>query len=308
MQNKKRLTRQETQLLIMAIVGLICLFFFSYLPMFGILLSVKQGNRQLNILNAIFKTDWTFNNYINLMKDDKFWSVMRNTIGLNGISLLINFPAPIILALLMNEVKSKFVKKTVQTITTFPHFISWVIFGGIIISLTDMTTGVVNPILEFLGLSSSENPVDLNLAQYFWAKMIIVSMIKNVGWGSIIYGAAIAGISQELYEAAEIDGANRFDMAIKITLPLIAPTITTFLLLSISRILGNSFEQFYVFQNPANLSTSEVLATYVYSTAFSYRNYSTASAMSFFDGIISVVLLTVSNGVSKKLTGNGIFV
>ena len=101
MQNKKRLTRQETQLLIMAIVGLICLFFFSYLPMFGILLSVKQGNRQLNILNAIFKTDWTFNNYINLMKDDKFWSVMRNTVGLNGISLLINFPAPIILALLM---------------------------------------------------------------------------------------------------------------------------------------------------------------------------------------------------------------
>ena len=308
MQNKKRLTRQEIQLLIMACVGLVCLFFFSYLPMFGILLSVKEGNRQLNILNAIFKTDWTFNNYLNLMKDEKFWSVMRNTVGLNGISLLINFPAPIILALLMNEVKSKFVKKTVQTITTFPHFISWVIFGGIIISLTDMTTGVVNPILEFFGLSSSENPVDLNLPQYFWAKMIIVSMIKNVGWGSIIYGAAIAGISQELYEAAEIDGANRFQMAFRITLPLIAPTITTFLLLSISRILGNSFEQFYVFQNPANLSTSEVLATYVYSTAFSYRNYSTASAMSFFDGIISVVLLTSSNAISKKLTGNGIFV
>lgn len=303
---KKRFFNRGRQLEIMAIVGLICLFFFSYLPMFGVLLSFKDGNKSLNILQAIVLTDWTFQNYIDLMADEKFWSVMWNTVGLNFLTLLVNFPAPIIFALLISEVKNKLVKKSVQMVTTFPHFISWVIFGGIIIALTDMTTGVVNPILEFFGLSSSSNPIDLNLSQYFWAKMIIVSLIKNVGWGSIIYVAAIAGINPELYEAAKMDGANRFQKAVKITLPLIAPTITTFLLLNISRILGNSFEQFYVFQNSANLSKSEVLATYVYSTAFTYRNYSTAAAISFFEGIISVLLLTSSNYISRKLTGNGI--
>lgn len=269
-------------------------------------MSFKDGDKSLNIVDIFTDSEipWTFQNYIELFKDEKFWSVMKNTLGLNLLSLLFNFPAPIIFALLINEVKSKKIKGAVQTVTTFPHFISWVIFGGIINALTDMTTGVVNPILELFHLSSPENPVDLNLAQYFWPKMIITSLIKNVGWGSIIYSAAIAGISPSVYEAAKLDGCNRFQKAIKVTLPLILPTVTTFLLLNISRILGNSFEQFYVFQNVANLESSEVLATYVYSSAFTYRNYSTAAAISFFEGVVSVILLTLSNKISKKLTGN----
>ncbi len=299
-------TSRSKQLVFMACVGLACLFVFSYLPMIGIILSVKDGDMSLNIFKAIFQTPWTFNNYINILQDEKFWTVMKNTVGLNLLSLLINFPAPIIFALLLHQVRSKWLKNSVQTITTFPHFLSWVIFGGIINALTDMSTGVVNPILTFLGLSSPSNPLDLNMAQFFWAKMIIASLIKNVGWGSIIYTAAISGISPSVYEAARIDGANRWQSAVRITLPLILPTITTFLLLNISRILGNSFEQFYVFQNAANLSASEVLATYIYSTAFTYRNYSTAAAMSFFEGVVSVTLLVGSNKLSKKITGNGI--
>lgn len=303
----KKFNSRNYQLLFMAGCGVVFLLIFSYLPMFGILLSVKDGNKSLNILQAMLQSDWTLQNYVDLVADEKFWSVVWNTLGLNVLSLLVNFPAPILFALLVNEVRSKHVRKTIQTITNFPHFISWVIFGGIVIALTDMTTGVVNPVLELFGLSSPDNPVDLNMPQYFWTKMILVSFIKNVGWGSIIYIAAISGISPELYEAAIIDGAGRWDRAVKITLPMIAPTITVFLLLNISRLLGNSFEQFYVFQNSANLSKSEVLATYVYSTGFTYRNYSTAAAMSFFEGVIAVILLSTSNFISKKLAGRGLF-
>jgi len=291
----------------MAGMGVLFLLVFSYIPMFGLLLSLKEGNKSLNIIQALVSSPWTLQNYKDLVLDEKFWSVTWNTLGLNVLSLLVNFPAPIIFALLINEVRLKPVKKTVQTIANFPHFISWVIFGGIILALTDMTTGVINPVLEVLGLSSKENPVDLNMPQYFWAEMIIVSLIKNVGWGSIVYSAAISGINPEIYEAATIDGAGRWNKAVRITLPMIAPTITIFLLLNISRLLGNSFEQFYIFQNSANLSKSEVLATYIYSTGFTYRNYSYASAMSFFEGVISVILLTLSNFISKKTAGRGIF-
>jgi putative aldouronate transport system permease protein len=147
--------------------------------------------------------------------------------------LLINFPAPILFALLINEVRHTKYKKTVQTLTNFPHFISWVIFGGMIIAMTDMTTGIFNPILNFLGLSSNDNPVNLQGPDYAWATIIISSLIKGVGWGSIVYIAAIAGLDADMYEAADLEGANRFQKAIYITLPGIAPTITVFALLNI---------------------------------------------------------------------------
>ena len=136
--------------------------------------------------------------------------------------------------------------------------------------------------------------------------MIVASLIKNIGWGSIVYTAAISGIGQEVYEAAEIDGASRFQQAMRITLPLISSTITVFLLLNISRLLRNSFEQFYIFQNGENLSKSEVLATYSYSMGFTYRNYSYAAAMGLFDSLISLLMLITSNFISKKATGRGI--
>lgn len=303
--SRKRLTKSQYELLCFAIFGLLFLAVFAYLPMSGIILSIRYGNKALDIVDATFgDSGWTFTNFSNILSDEKFWSVMKNTLGLNILSLVVNFPAPILFALMLNEVRSKKAKSAIQTIATFPHFISWVIFGGIINALTDMSTGVVNPLLELLGISSPNNPIDLSLAQYFWGKMIITSLIKNVGWGSIIYTAAISSINPAVYEAARIDGASRLKIAFTITLPLMLPTITTFLLLSIARILGNSFEQFYVFQNVANLETSEVLATYIYSQAFTYRNYSTAAAVSFFEGVVSVILLTISNRISKFFTGN----
>jgi ABC transporter, permease protein len=307
-ESKRGWTANEKQIYIMACAGVAFLLVFSYLPMYGVLLAFKNANKALDLQKALFNADWVgVANFKEFLTDKKFIDVFINTIGLNLLMLLINFPAPILFALLINEVRVRLFRNSVVTIASFPHFISWVIFGGIFISLTDMTTGVINPILEFFRLSSKANPVDLRLPQYFWAEMIIVSLIKNVGWGSIVYIAAIAGIDSQIYEAAKIDGANRLQTAVRITVPLIAPTITVFLLLNISKLLGNSFEQFYSMQTTANLSRSEVLATYIYSTGFGRRKYSYAAAMGLFDSVISLALLIVSNAISKKTTGRGLF-
>ena len=188
-----------------------------------------------------------------------------------------------------------------------PHFISWVIFGGIIVALTDQSTGIFNPLLEMIGLSSKENPVNLMDAEYFRLIVIFAQIIKGTGWGSIVYLSAIAGIDSALYEAAMIDGATRLQRMRFITLPSIAPTITVFLLLNISRLLSNSFDEFYSLQNVNNIEVSEVIATYSYKTGISQRRYSYASALGLFNSVISITLLLSANWISKKLTDRGIF-
>lgn len=295
-------------LFVFACLGALFLAVFAYAPMFGLLLAFKDGDFKISLTDAILRTDWVgLRNFSNFLKDRNFWDVMVNTLGLNVLMLFINFPAPILFALLLNEVLSSKLKRTVQTICIFPHFISWIIFGGIIIAMTDMTTGIFNPILYALGLSSPDDPVNLQTAEFFWAEMIIASLVKGVGWGSIVYLAAIAGIDREMYEAAILDGANRFQKAIHMTLPSIAPTITVFFLLNVSNLLDNSFEQFYSLQNAVNLEKSEVLSTYLYKTGLQERRYSYSTAMSLFNSLIAVVLLVTGNTLSKKLTDRGLF-
>ena len=177
------------------------------------------------------------------------------------------------------------------------------IFGRIVLFLINKEQGIVNILLTPFGLG------DVNLArsEYFWAVMIISSLLKGVGWGSIIYLTAITSIDTSLYEAAMIDGANRFQRMIHITLPGIITTITVYFLLTVSRLLSNSFEQFYSLQNTVNLQRSEVLATFVYKKGLSLRRYSYATAVGFFESVVSIILLTISNFISKRLSGRGLF-
>ena len=305
--SKHKINNRDIQLLVMAGLSVIFLLVFAYAPMAGILLAFKDANYELNLFQALLENEWTLDNFKELFADETFWMAFTNTLVINVLMLIFNFPMPIIFALLLNEVRWQMVKKGIQTICNFPQFISWVVYGGIILALTNADTGIVNPILEFLGLSSRSNPVDLNLSQYFYPKIIIATIIKGVGWGSIVYLAAITVIDPQLYEAAMIDGANRWLRAVKITLPLMKPTIVIFLLLNLSSLLGNNFEQFYVFQTTENLKTTRVLATYIYSLGFTLRKYATSTALSLFEGVISVVLLLSSNFFSKKITGEGIF-
>lgn len=305
---KRKWDSRNWTVFIIATIGMVVVFVFQYAPMFGIILAFKDADYTANILRGLVISDWIgFDNFEAFLNDVDFWDVISNTLGLNLIMLLINFPAPIIFALLINEIKHGKYKKFVQSTTTFPHFISWAIFGGIIIALTDQTTGIVNQGLAKLGVIDNPGSIYLMGEKYIWLVIILSSLLKSVGWGSIIYLAAITKIPPDLYEAAEIDGANRLQKAIHITLPSIAATITVFLLLNISRILNNSFEQFNSFQNVVNIGKSEVLTTYVYRMGFTYRRWSYATAIGIFEAIVSLLLLIISNYLSKKTTGRGIF-
>ncbi len=305
---RRKWDKNDWILLAMASLSLVFLGIFAYIPMGGVILAFKDGNNELNVFKAITRSEFVgFQNFIEFFHDQKFYKVISNTLGLNLLRLVICFPMPIIFALLLNEVKHRRFKKVIQSISIFPHFLSWVVFGGLIIALCDMTTGIFNPILYALKLSSEDDPVNLLTADYFWMIIIVSGLIKGVGWGSIIYLAAITGIDPSLYEAAEIDGANRFQKTTRITLPLISGTITIYLLLQISGLLNNSFEQFYMLQNAANMSKSEVLATYIYKMGIIQRKYSYTSAMGLFESLCGFILLISSNFISKKISGRGLY-
>jgi putative aldouronate transport system permease protein len=289
-------------------LGIVFLIVFAYIPLAGVLLAFKDGDNQLNVLRALFETDFVgLRNFQAFLFDQKFVDVLLNTLGLNLLRLIISFPLPIIFALFLNELKNKRFKKVIQSVSIFPHFLSWVVFGGIIIALCDMTTGIMNPLLYLFGIGSRENPINLLTADYFWPLIIISGLLKGVGWGSVIYLASMTSIDPTLYEVADIDGAGRFRKMFSITIPLIAPTITIYLLLQVSGLLNNSFEQFYVMQNAANLSRSEVLATYIFKTGIIQRRYSYTSALGLFESICGFILLLTSNLIAKKIGGRGLY-
>ena len=302
---KKRWTRDDYILVAMASLGLIFLAIFAYAPMFGLVLAFKADGEYISILHVINYGSWAgLEQFEAFFTDPQFGDIMLNTLGLNILQLLINFPAPIIFAVLMSELISDKFKKFVQTVTFFPHFLSWVIFGGIFLSLLDYDTGILNAIIKAFG----GDPVDiLGGEQYFWGLIIITSILKGLGWGSVIYVAAISGIPNELYEAAKIDGANRWHKIRYITVPTIAPTITLFLILSISGLLNNGIDHLWVFQNSSNISRSEVLDTYIYKFGIPQFQYAYATAIGMLKSIVSLILLVTGNAICKKISGKGIY-
>ena len=305
---KTRIFSNDSQLFFVAFLGVIFLLVFAYIPMFGLILAFKDGDNRIDILSSIVSSKWVgFDNFISVFKDYNFKDVLINTVTLNLIMLLINFPAPIIFALFLNEIKHKHFKNVIQSITIFPTFISWMSFGGIFLALLDMNTGIINPILVRLHIIDENALIDFGKPEFAWALIIITSLIKGTAWGSIIYTASISGINPEIYDSAEMDGAKRFMVMFRITLPAMAPTILVYLLLSIGGLLGNNFEQFYVFQNAINISKTEVLATYSYVQGISYRRYSFATALGLIQSIVSLALLLSSNKIAKKITGRGIY-
>lgn len=304
-EKKKRFNRSAVELLLMVLPGLAFVLIFCYLPMFGIILAFKNGDGQLNVLQAMFGSEWAgFSNFEAFFQDPDFANVMLNTLGLNALMLCINFPAPIIFAILLSELPFKKIRKTIQTITYFPYFLSWITYGGIVLTLIN-SDGIINSVLMATHVISS--PLDIaGSPEWFWPLIIITSLLKGLGWGSIIYIAAIAGIDPQLYEAAKMDGANRWYRITRITVPMIAPTIVLFMILSISGILNNGFDQIWVFRNATNLSRSEVLDTFIYQYGVVLQNYSFTTAVGLFKSAVSIILLTLGNLIAKRTTGSGI--
>lgn len=299
--------RFNWQIFLMAMAGVVFLAIFAYIPMIGVAMAFKNLDYSMNVMKDLMTKPWVgFENFVKFIRDAQFKTVMLNTLSLGVLELVITFPIPIFFALMLNELRSEKFKRVIQTTTYFPYFISWVVYGGIVSALLTSDGGLINNVMMDAHLIS--RPINfLSESQYFYAIVIISSAIKGTGWGSVVYVAAIAGVDQAIYEAARIDGANRWQTAFKVTLPSIAPTVTVLLLLAISGILGSGFDRIYMLQNPLNLVRSEVLDTFVYKMGISSRRFSYTTAIGLFRSVLAVLLLGGGNLLSKKLTGNGLF-
>lgn len=283
--------------------GLILLLVFHYMPMYGILTAFKD----YNILKGFAASPWVgFKHFEAFFASRDFAHVMRNTIAIALLKLAIGFPAPILLALMLNEVRNRFFKRLVQSVTYLPYFLSWVIVSGLVISMLSVDNGSVNMALQGAGLTDA--PINfLSIPKYFWAILVTTNVWKDIGFGSIVYLAAIAGIDPHLYEAAEMDGASRFKQVFLITLPSIVPVIVIFLILAIGNLLNAGFEDILLLaKNPLLRGVSDVIDTYVYRVGIENMRYSFATAVGLFKSVVSVLLLVLANQWARR-SGNGLW-
>lgn len=311
MQSLGRRFRQQRWLLFMAWAGVIWMLVFNYAPMYGLLIAFKKNYRITTPLfsMAFLKSQWAssggFQHFINFLKDEEFASIMTNTLGISLLKLCICFPVPIAFALLLNEVKNQQFKRAVQTISYLPHFLSWVVLGGILTTWLD-EGGLVNQVLVEFGVLDKGVPF-LAKPGAFWPIVVLSDLWKEMGWSAIIYLAAIAGIDQEMYEAAEIDGASRLRQIVSITLPSIKGTIVIMFILAVGGLLNSNFDQIFVLWNPLNSERSNVIDIYTYTTAMRGMRYSYAAAIGLFKSVAAFVLLFVANKITKKVNGVSLF-
>ncbi|HTG69519.1 MAG TPA: ABC transporter permease subunit, partial [Candidatus Udaeobacter sp.] len=245
-----------------------------------------------------------FKHFVNLFTYPEFYRVLRNTLLISLYQLVFGFPAPLILALLLNEVRKMAAKRVLQTVLYVPHFLSWVILGSMVISLLSPDAGLVNLALNAFGL---EKIFFMQEPHYFRSIVVASGIWKEAGWGTIIYLAALTGISPELYEAAEVDGAGKLRQVFSVTIPSLLPTIMVLLLLKIGHILDLGFEQIYILLNPLVRESGDILDTYIYDVGLLGGQYSYTTAIGLFKSLVGLVLILGANAISKKSTGNSIY-
>lgn len=288
------------QLYVMLLLPLVFFIIFKYGPLYGVTIAFKD----YNLFKGIWASEWNgLTTFREIFANREFYLALRNTLMLNFLDLLVSFPAPIILAIMLNELRSNVVKKWSQTILYLPHFISWVIIGGIVYQVFSTNSGIVNGLLNRMGIDSIPFLSD-NL--YWLGTYLITGMWQSAGWGTIIYLAAIAGINQELYEAARVDGANRLKCIWHITLPGIKATIITLLILNLGQMVQIGFERPYVMGNVMVREFSEVLSTYTYKMGLQSGKFSFATGVGLFQSVVGLIFILSSNQLSKKITGKGI--
>jgi len=273
---------------------------FKYIPMFGNIIAFQDYSVTKGILRSKFIG---LENFQEFLSDYYFFRLLRNTLSINLLMLIFSCPLPIIFAILINEIKNLKYKKAVQTITYMPHFISTVVVCSMVLTFVS-SNGILNALRTLCGLekiSFMTNP------DYFYPVYIISGIWQNFGWGSIIYVASMASIDQELYEAAAIDGAGRFQKIWSITLPCLLPTIIIQLILNIGNMLTIGFEKVMLLYNPSIYETADVISTYVYRKGLLEGEFGYSTAVSMFNSIINLILLVTSNRVCKKLSGSSLW-
>lgn len=274
---------------------------FCYWPMFGLVIAFKQ----YEVAKGIFASQWVGLKYfMEFFQSRNFLRLMRNTLGISIYELIAGFPAPIIFALLLNEIRNSKFKRTVQTITYLPHFISMVVLCGMITDFFS-TEGIITKILMHFG---GQQINYLGEPRYFKTIYVTTGIWQGVGWGSIIYLAALSGINPELYEAATVDGAGRFRQLLAVTLPGIAPTIVIMLILRMGQLMSVGYEKIILLYNPSTYETADVISSFVYRRGIGESaQYSFSSAVGMFQSVINLVLLLGANYLSRRFSGNSLF-
>lgn len=274
---------------------------FRYIPMTNIVIAFKD----YNIFRGVWDSPWVGLKWFSqTFQSPDFYNALRNTLVLNILDLIVGFPAPIILALLLNELSFKRYKRFTQTVMYLPHFLSWIIISGMAIQLFAPLGGVINVMLGKIGIG----PINFLMRNGSWiATYIGLGVWKEMGWGTIIYLAAITGINPELYEAAEVDGAGRFRKIWNITLPCIRSTIVVLLIMNMGRILGSEFDRPYAMANPAIRQVADVISTLVYRVGIRSNQFSLTAAIGLFQSVVCVFFVVASNAIARKAGERGIW-
>lgn len=296
---KKRLFRafqRDKWLYLIMLLPVLYYALFCYYPMYGVTLAFKQYKPKLGIIGSPWASNHGMKYVQQVVQDPYFWTVFWNTIILNIENLIITFPAPIILALLLNELMHPGYKRLVQTVTYLPHFLSTVVVVGMMNSMFN-SSGIVNQMIASMGMDKINF---LNDAQYFRPMYIGSNIWQGIGWDSIIFLSALSGLDMQLYEAAKIDGAGRWKQTLHVTLPGILPTIIIMLILAMGRIMNVSYQKILLMMTGTNQSVSDVISTYVYRRGITKADFSYATAVNLFQSLVSLLFVSVTNWISRK--------
>jgi putative aldouronate transport system permease protein len=293
--------RKHGDLFLMFLPVLLFYIMFCYIPMGGIIIAFKD----FKLMRGIWESPWVgLENFRELFSTPSFYEILGNTLWISILRLLAGFPAPILLALLLNEIRHVKYKKVVQTISYLPHFLSWVILAGVFQQLLSPSTGALNALLGKLGIG----PIYfLGDPKWFVFTIIVTGIWQSVGWGTVIYLAAIAGIDPQLYEAAMLDGAGRMKRILYVTLPCLAPTITITLILSTGGILNAGFDQIMNMYNEAVYQVGDIIDTYVYRRGLEGMQYSYSTAVNLFKNVIGLGFVLTTNKIARKLGENSLW-
>ncbi|WP_442935365.1 ABC transporter permease [Nesterenkonia sp. PF2B19] len=292
--------RKDWRLYSLLVLPVVFLLIFRYLPMAGNVIAFRRFRPG----SSIFGDEWVGFHYIEMfIHDPTFWRVFWNTVILGGLTLAVCFPLPIVLALMFNELRSTVFKRVAQSISYLPHFMSIVIVAGIVLQLTSLN-GTLNQVLGVFGV---ERIAFMQQPEWFRAIYVSSEVWQTVGWGTILYLAALTTIDPQLYEAARIDGANRWKQMWHVTIPGIMPTMVVLLILNVGTFMAVGFEKVLLLYNPLIYETADIIATYVYRVGITSSNFSYATAIGLFEAIIGLILILSANGIARKLGGNSLW-
>ncbi|MCX7031477.1 MAG: ABC transporter permease subunit [Spirochaetes bacterium] len=289
------------QLYLLLAVPLLVLFVFSYLPMVGLIIAFQD----YNIFKGFFASKWAgFAVFKEIFSMQGFWAALRNTFMLNGLNLIVGFPAPIILALMLNEVRGRGIKRTFQSTLYLPHFLSWAIIGSLAVELLADNTGLVNVFIK----SHGGKIIPFLSEQWHWLFTYQgIGIWQNAGWATIIYLSSLTAINPELYEAAEVDGAGRWRKIWSITLPGISSTMVVLLILQVGKIVNIGFEQPYIIGNDLVRDFADVISTFVYRMGILSARYNVGAAAGLFQSVVGLFFLLTANALARRLTDTGIW-